>query len=111
VARFARSAHTSGEHLVSTLADDRDLEEILRQYVQDLPERSSAILRAVEASDIETLKHLAHQLKGSAGAYGFPLITDAAAAVETALSSGVDAALLRSRAEELADLCRRARAA
>ncbi|HEX3771945.1 MAG TPA: ATP-binding protein [Polyangiaceae bacterium] len=112
VARFVAGASpASGAHLVSTLANDSDLEELVRQYVRDLPERSSAILRAFQASDIETLTRLAHQLKGSAGAYGFPLITEAAAAVEAALTSGLDRDAVRVRAEELAKLCRRARAA
>jgi CheY-like chemotaxis protein/HPt (histidine-containing phosphotransfer) domain-containing protein len=111
VARFVRSAQESGEHLVSTLAADDDLEDLVRQYVRDLPDRSSAILRAVQASDVETLKVLAHQLKGSAGAYGFQVITDAAAAVEAAVISGLDRASIEARAEELATLCRRARAA
>jgi CheY-like chemotaxis protein/HPt (histidine-containing phosphotransfer) domain-containing protein len=114
VARFVQvpqNPDLSGrEDLVSTLADD-DIKTIVRQYVRDLPDRSSAILRAVEASDVDTLKRLAHQLKGSAGAYGFPLITEAAAAVEAAVLTGVDKEALQSRAEALANLCRRARAA
>jgi len=114
VARFLDGAPApgeSGEHLVSTLANDGDLGALVRRYVRDLPERSSAILRALQASDVETLTRLAHQLKGSAGAYGFPLITEAAAAVEAAVASGLDGAAVQSRAEELATLCRRARAA
>ena len=111
VARFVERSRGSGQHLVSALAEDEDMGEIVRQYVRDLPERSSAILRAFEASDVETLTRLAHQLKGSAGAYGFPLITEAAAAVEAAVASGLDHESIQARAEELANLCRRARAA
>ena len=111
VARFVDGSRGSGRHLVSALAEDEDMGEIVRQYVRNLPERSSAILRAFEASDVETLTRLAHQLKGSAGAYGFPLITEAAAAVEAAVVSGLDRASIQDRAEELANLCRRARAA
>jgi CheY-like chemotaxis protein len=111
VARFAQRSQAPGQHLVSTLASDDDLEELVRQYALALPERSSAIMRAVQASDVETLKVLAHQLKGSAGAYGFQVITDAAAAVEAAVASGLDRASIEARAGELAALCRRARAA
>jgi signal transduction histidine kinase/CheY-like chemotaxis protein len=112
VARFVAGAGAiSGAYLVSTLANDHDLQALVRQYVRDLPERSSAILRAFRASDVDTLTRLAHQLKGSAGAYGFPLITEAAAAVESAVVSGLDAHAIQVRAEELANLCRRARAA
>jgi HPt (histidine-containing phosphotransfer) domain-containing protein len=75
------------------------------------PERSAAILRASQASDMGTLKRLAHQLKGAGGSYGFPGITEAAAAVEQALEHGLDEPVLRARVEALASLCRRARAA
>jgi signal transduction histidine kinase/CheY-like chemotaxis protein/HPt (histidine-containing phosphotransfer) domain-containing protein len=111
VARFTAGAQSSGEHLTSELASDEDMAEIVRQFVRDLPLRSSAILRALRAADIETLTRLAHQLRGSAGGYGFPLITEAAAALEDGVAAGLDGPALMSRAEALASLCRRARAA
>jgi signal transduction histidine kinase/CheY-like chemotaxis protein/HPt (histidine-containing phosphotransfer) domain-containing protein len=110
VARFT-GGHGIRERLVSTLEHDGDMKEIVLQFMRDLPDRSSAILRASEASDVETLKRLAHQLKGAAGGYGFPGITDAASAVEQAIADGVGARLLQHYVEELASLCRRARAA
>ncbi len=111
VARFVERAQPSGSHLVSTLVDDDDMGELVRQYVSNLPERSSAILRACQVSDVETVKRLSHQLKGSAGSYGFPLITEAANALEQAVEAGLDRSTIQSRAEDLANLCRRARAA
>jgi signal transduction histidine kinase/CheY-like chemotaxis protein len=111
VARLTSSA-LSGRVLASTLGDDDpDLQEIVRQFVRDLPDRSSTMLRAAQTSDTETLKRLAHQLKGAGGSYGFPAITEAAAAVENALADGLDEPTLRDRVETLASLCRRARAA
>jgi CheY-like chemotaxis protein len=111
VARFAAKAPASGSHLVSTIVDDAEMAEIIRQFVVDLPERSSAILRALQVPDIETLTRLAHQLRGSAGGYGFPLITEAAASLEDGVADGLDLSSLQVRAEALASLCRRARAA
>jgi CheY-like chemotaxis protein len=110
VARFAKSA-ASATPLVSTLVGDEDMTEIVHQFVRDLPERSSAILRACQASDVETLTRLTHQLSGSAGGYGFPRITDAARVVEQALVEGLGPAILQERVDMLATLCRRARAA
>jgi signal transduction histidine kinase/CheY-like chemotaxis protein len=110
VARFT-GRQGGGEGLVSTLEHDEDMKEILHQFVRDLPDRSSAILRASQASDVETLKRLAHQLKGAAGGYGFPRITEAASAVEQAIAEGAEAPSLQRHVEELASLCRRARAA
>jgi signal transduction histidine kinase/CheY-like chemotaxis protein len=110
VARFTTRSAPPEEALVSTFGDDADMMEIVRQFVHDLPARSSAILRATQALDMEALARLAHQLKGSAGGYGFPGITEAAAEVEQALAPGVEHAVLEARTEALANLCRRARA-
>ncbi len=97
--------------LKSDVGDDEDMREILVQFVRDLPERSSAILRAQRAADLDSLKRLTHQLKGSAGGYGFPTITEAASAVERALEAGVEPSKLGAEVDALANLCRRARAA
>ena len=110
VARFT-ARQGSGGNVVSTLENDEDMKEILHHVVRDLPDRSSAILRASQASDVETLKRLAHQLKGAAGGYGFPGITEAASAVEQAITEGAEPPSLQRHVEELASLCRRARAA
>jgi signal transduction histidine kinase/CheY-like chemotaxis protein len=110
VARFIRPTPGSDEALHSTLGDDEDMKEIIRQFVHDLADRSAAILRACRVSDVATLERMAHQLKGSAGGYGFPRITEAAAAVEKGVAEGLDPASLQARAEALATLCRRARA-
>ena len=110
VARFT-AKQGSGDALVSTLKEDADMTEILHLFVRDLPDRSSAIIRAGQASEIDTLKRLAHQLKGAAGGYGFPRITEAASAVEQAIAEGAEAPSLQRHIDELASLCRRARAA
>jgi CheY-like chemotaxis protein len=110
VARLSAPARATEEALVSTFDDDADMLEIIRQFVRGLPDRSSAILRASRADDVDALTRLAHQLKGSAGGYGFPRITEAAAEVEQALAAGLDRLVIDSRVEALANLCRRARA-
>jgi len=110
VARLA-SVAVSGKIVASTMADDPDMQESVRQFVRNLPDRTSAILRASQTSDNGTLERLAHQLKGAGGSFGFPGITEAAAAVEQALVEGLDEPLLLERVEALASLCRRARAA
>ncbi len=66
VARLMSKA-TSEELVSSTLGDDPEVIDIVREFVRDLPERSSAIVRAAEAADIDTLRRLTHQLKGAGG--------------------------------------------
>ena len=108
VARFTDATWIGA--LVSTYGAEDDMKEIVRQFVRDLPERSSAVLRAYRSSDMGALKRLAHQLGGAAGGYGFPRITEAARQVEKAVADGDDQ-LLRRTTEKLAALCRRAKAA
>jgi len=108
VARYVSNA-ASEEALLSAIVDE-DMKEIVDQFVRNLQDRGAAILRASQASDTAELGRLAHQLRGAAGSYGFPRITEAAAALEDGLSEGLDASVLRARADALAGLCRRARA-
>jgi signal transduction histidine kinase/CheY-like chemotaxis protein/HPt (histidine-containing phosphotransfer) domain-containing protein len=110
VARFATRQESSGG-LVSTFANDEEMKDLVQRYTRELPQRSLAMIQAAEASHLDVLKRLAHQLSGSAGGYGFPSITEAARAVEQGVVNGVDELTLRSRVEALAALCRSARAA
>jgi signal transduction histidine kinase/CheY-like chemotaxis protein len=109
MAHFAGRTDASVETLVSTLAGDEEMVDIIRDYVRELPQRSSAIMRASQASDTETLRRLAHQLRGSAGGYGFPRITEAAMVLEEGIKDGVSGVALNRRVEALAALCRNAR--
>jgi CheY-like chemotaxis protein len=109
VARFSEAGRAPNTILVSTLKDDADLKEIVQQFARNLPERSSAMLCAYQAADVETLKRLAHQLSGSAGGYGFPTISEAARAVERAVGDRADEPSLQNHLENLANICRRVR--
>src|SRR5262249_11189191 len=93
--------------IVSDVAHDREVSQVLAAFVQRLPDRLAAMDRACQGNDREELAALAHQLRGAASGYGFPAITAAAAALESAASTGRD---VERRLAELADLCRRARA-
>jgi HPt (histidine-containing phosphotransfer) domain-containing protein len=96
--------------LVSELADDPDMTDLLEMFVAELPGRIAAFEKALTEQDVQTLARLAHQLKGSAGGYGFPTITQAAQDLETSAKAQEDLDRLREDFERLADLCRYARA-
>jgi HPt (histidine-containing phosphotransfer) domain-containing protein len=57
--------------LRSSLAGDPDMAELVDMFLEELPQRLTVLTTAVDAGDIETLRRLAHQLKGAAGGYGF----------------------------------------
>jgi len=95
--------------LVSEFAGDEDMVELVEMFVEELPDRISALEKALAEQDLETLAGLAHQLKGAAGGYGFPSITDAARAAELTSKAADDLEKLASEVEAIAELCRRAR--
>lgn len=105
------SGQTGGNHapLTSEFADDPDMLELVEMFVCELPERIAALEQACEQQDLQTLATLSHQLKGAAGGYGFPTITDAAMEVEQqARTQAVDQ--LKKSVDSLIDLCKRATA-
>jgi PAS domain S-box-containing protein len=70
--------------LYSELTDDPDLLVAVTSFINVLPKRLNAIHEALAQSDLEGVARLAHQLKGSAGTFGFMPVTHAAAALEQA---------------------------
>jgi signal transduction histidine kinase/DNA-binding response OmpR family regulator len=93
--------------IVSDVADDRALAEVLAAFVRRLPDRLAAMEQALGHQDLESLAMLAHQMRGAASGYGFPAITEAAAALESAAKTHGQ---VERRLADLALLCRRARA-
>lgn len=96
--------------LVSDIADDADMVELVEMFVDELPEKVANMTKSLEDQDFDTLSRLAHQLKGSGGGYGFPTITEAAKILENNAKGGQDIEALAAQIKELASLCNRARA-
>ncbi len=96
------------EPLRSTYAHDPEMVELVQEFVAELPKRLEAIQRAYESGSANELKRLAHQLRGSAGGYGFPGVSDAAGTIEDRLRamSSTDAPALRAIEREVAELVR-----
>ena len=98
----------SSEPLVSEFADDPDIADILSEFVRLLGDRASALTGALARNDLEALKRVVHQLKGAAGGYGFPSITEQAKCVEDAMANAGDGTELKSAVDSLTSLCHRA---
>jgi CheY-like chemotaxis protein len=81
--------------VVSVYADDPEMVELVGAFVATLPDKRRALAAAARDPDLEPLRRLAHQLKGSGGGYGFPTLSAAAARVE-ALVGGDDRALVEN---------------
>ncbi|WP_053333676.1 ATP-binding protein [Gemmatimonas phototrophica] len=75
------------ELLVSELADDPDLAALATGFAEVLPDRVQSIASLVQHGDAEGAARLTHQLKGAAGGYGYPIISELARQLETSLSN------------------------
>ncbi|MCK6485768.1 MAG: Hpt domain-containing protein [Phycisphaerae bacterium] len=96
--------------IVSELAGDPELRPLVAAFVAELPHRVAEMRRCLGEGDFLPLVSKAHQLKGSAGGYGFPEITAGAAAVEKCARLATERVRLAAELNALADLCERARA-
>jgi HPt (histidine-containing phosphotransfer) domain-containing protein len=92
--------------IMSEFADDPDMTILIAEFVASLPGHAQAILDRIDHGAVEQARTMAHQLKGAGGGYGFPQVTDAARAVDTAIRERrIDDA--RMAARELIALCSR----
>ncbi|HEY1957236.1 MAG TPA: ATP-binding protein [Polyangiaceae bacterium] len=106
----AQAPHVALAPLTSTLADDAEIADLVQDFARALPARSKEIADAASSGDFPALARLAHQLKGSAGSYGYDVITDAARAVEDAARGSDERVALSDAVATLGTLCRRAHA-
>ena len=65
------------EHEVRiTVRIDSDLEDLIPNYLDKRRRDSEKILSALGRNDLETIRILGHDMKGSGGGYGFNAITE-----------------------------------
>lgn len=101
-----------GGPIFSEMAGDEDMMELVQFFVDELQVRIEALSGALEKNDSAELRTLAHQLKGAAGGYGFPAISETAGVLEAHLmaAGADDLAALQARVADLIGICRRASA-
>jgi histidine phosphotransfer protein HptB len=90
--------------IYSKLAVDPDLGELVEMFVQEMPDRLNALEAQACNRNWEELTRTAHQLKGAAGGYGFPLLTLYASRLENALRESRPEEEIVSSLDELRDL-------
>ena len=105
---------TSGEQarLVSEFAGETDMAELIEYFLAELKDRIGGLEHAFMLGDHERLRQLAHQLKGAAGGYGYPSITNSAADLEFSLAAEqAEISSISEKVESLIALCKRATSA
>ena len=88
------------------LREDPSYADIVVQFVEGLSDRLATMEEALSTSDFNALRVAAHQLKGSGGGYGYPLLTERAAELEQHARESL-ADNCAKELEELKQLCAR----
>ena len=93
--------------IYSALADDPDLYEIVKMFVDEMPSRVEQLVSEFQSKNWHGLKQTTHQLKGAAGSYGFAEVTPAAGKLEQNLKQESSEAEIQQSLEELVAICQR----
>ena len=102
-------ATTLSTFIYSNLADDPDLGKLVDLFVQRIPDWIKALDAQAKSRNWNQLAETAHQIKGTAGCYGFDEIMSCAAQLETALREVRQEEQIYSILDDLFSLCQRAR--
>jgi len=94
------------EPIVSSLADDRSLTDIIKAFVEGLPEALREIEEVVMAGDRKHALRRLCDFRIAAGGTGFEPIADAALKVEGLISSDADKDSIERQVKNLIQLCR-----
>jgi signal transduction histidine kinase/DNA-binding response OmpR family regulator/CHASE3 domain sensor protein len=87
--------------LRSEFVHEPAVQRLLEKFVERLPERVTALKTLLEEQNLLALRQAVHQLKGAGGGYGFPRITETAAAAEDHIRGHADLESIRDDIELL----------
>jgi CheY-like chemotaxis protein/HPt (histidine-containing phosphotransfer) domain-containing protein len=96
---------TNATPLAATL--EPDAQPPVGNFVAALSERVALIEGRAKADDRDGLRKATNDMKGMAGAFGFPMISAAAAEIEIGIVENIAKERLSLRVERLVSLCRR----
>ncbi len=97
------------EPLLSSLAQDKSMLELIDAFVTELPQKIRDVEEAFSSEDVKKLERLCRSLKSDAGSHGFEPISASASKVETALIESKPPADIKGLMEDLVNLCCMAR--
>jgi len=83
--KIVDSPQPNRNKIVSKLAYDPDLAEIVSIFIDDMPHFINNLRDTFMQDNLEKLAQLVHELKGSGGNLGFDIISDKAQALEKAI--------------------------
>ena len=87
-------------------AQESAVAQLMGRFVSRLPDRVNTIHNLLAEQNLDGLRQTIHQLKGAAGGYGFPKITELAAKAEQAILADKPMEAIAAELSELVDLVR-----
>jgi signal transduction histidine kinase/DNA-binding response OmpR family regulator len=91
----------------SEFADDPEMKQLVEEYVGRLPGEVAKLRTMLDAGEIDNLRRVAHQLKGSGGGYGFDQITELASVADQLIKEGAQIGQIRSQIDQLIEYIRK----
>jgi HPt (histidine-containing phosphotransfer) domain-containing protein len=91
----------------SSLASYPGMAKIIAEFIHDLPEEIAHLDEFLKKKDMDSLRRLVHQLRGTCGGYGFDAVTEMAGAAETAIRAGENYEAIVPRIDSLIQTMRR----
>jgi CheY-like chemotaxis protein/HPt (histidine-containing phosphotransfer) domain-containing protein len=80
---------TDGSNTIySSQAENRRISTIIPEFVEGLSGAVQNMIDLLERNDLDALKKIVHQLRGTSGGYGFEPITDPATKAEDSIKAG-----------------------
>ena len=89
------------------MRQEPSVQKLLARFVSRLPDRVALLQSLLRQQDIENLQTAVHQLRGAAGGYGFPMLTERAGAVEKKIRAGEALDAIQNDVASLVELVRR----
>ncbi len=74
--------------LKNSFADDPEMQAAIAEFTALLPRRVALMKKLIAEHNVQELRRVVHQMKGSGGGYGFDAITQVATQVDAALTQG-----------------------
>lgn len=97
------------EPLVSALSQDKDLAQLIDDFVVSLPDKLGELQGTLAADDLDTFGRSVRMIKSQAGSFGFDVISDIAQELENMLYEQKEIEALQQQLVELTRWCHLAR--
>lgn len=97
------------EPIFSALPYADSVGELIADFVKALPRQIQTVREALDSGDTKAAQSAVRMLKSQGSTYGFESVTEAAVALEVALSRGVPLQEVQQKVQELRRICARTR--